>query len=154
MIDSDNKSAATGSTAQRGPVKPPAGRVDPEAEARVRGHTYIADEVVSVIARIAAEQVEGVHKLGSSNLRGLFSRFGKQARHGGVDSEIGMKEAAVDIEIIVEFGYPIREVSEALRERVIDTVEQTTGRKVVEVNIWVVDVHVPQVETRPRRELE
>lgn len=120
---------------------------------RTRGHTYIEDDVVSVIARIAAEQVEGVYQIGSSNLRGMIARLG---RHGGVDSEIGLKEAAVDIELVVEFGYPIREVTEELREQVITTVEKTTGRKVVEVNIWVVDVHVPRVEThtRARRQLE
>lgn len=123
----------------------------PNANPRVRGKTYIEDEVVSIIARIAAEQVEGVHQIGSSNLRGIMSRFG---RHAGVDSEIGLKEAAVDIELIVEFGYPIREITEELREQVITTVENTTGRKVVEVNIWVIDVHIPRVERRTRRQLE
>ncbi|HJL17993.1 MAG TPA: Asp23/Gls24 family envelope stress response protein [Sandaracinaceae bacterium LLY-WYZ-13_1] len=117
--------------------------VAPDAEPRRRGRTYIDDEVVSVIARIAAEQVEGVHQLGRSTLRGMMARLG---RTGGVDAEIGLKEAAVDLEIVVEFGHPIREVADELRETVIETIEATTGRRVIEVNVYVVDVHLPRLE--------
>ncbi len=122
-----------------------------ERPARERGSTYIEDDVVSVIARIAAEQVPGIHKLGDSSLRSLMSRFG---RSHGVDAEVGMKEAAVDLEIIVEFGHSIVEVAQEMRERVIETVEAMTGRKVVEVNIFVIDVHVAKIEHRHRRQLE
>lgn len=116
-----------------------------------RGKTYIADEVVSVIARLAAEQVEGIHSLGEPSLRNLMSRLG---RHHGVEAEVGMKEAAVDIEVIVEFGYPIKDVAQTLRRHVIETIEQMTGRRVVEVDVHVVDVHVPKPERRTRRNLE
>ena len=119
--------------------------------ARERGSTYIEDDVVSVIARIAAEQVPGIHKLGDSSLRSIMSRLG---RSHGVDAAVGMKEAAVDLEIIVEFGHSIVEVAQEIRERVIDTVEAMTGRKVVEVNIFVIDVHVAKIEHRNRRQLE
>ncbi len=119
--------------------------------ARERGSTYIEDDVVSVIARIAAEQVPGIHKLGDSSLRRIVSRFG---RHHGVDSEVGMKEAAVDIEVVVEFGHSIVDVAQELRQRVIETVESMTGRRVVEVNVFVIDVHVAKIETRHRRQLE
>jgi uncharacterized alkaline shock family protein YloU len=119
--------------------------------ARERGSTYIEDDVVSVIARIAAEQVPGIHKLGDSSLRSLMSRFG---RSHGVDAEVGMKEAAVDLEVIVEFGHSIVEVAQEIRERVIETVEAMTGRKVIEVNIFVIDVHVSKIEHRHRRQLE
>jgi len=130
------------------------GRAEAEREekpARERGSTYIEDEVVSVIARIAAEQVPGIHKLGDSSLRRIVSRFG---RHHGVDAEVGMKEAAVDIEVVIDFGHSIVEVAQELRERVIETVESMTGRRVVEVNVFVIDVHVPKIETRHRRQLE
>ena len=119
-------------------------------EAR-QGKTFIADEVVSIIARIAAEQVEGVHQLGDSNLRGVFSRFG---RHGGIESEVGLKEAAVDVDIVVEYGFPIAKVASTLRKQIIEQVEYMSGRTVVEVNINVVDVHVPKSETRQKRKLE
>ena len=113
-----------------------------------RGKTFIADEVVSVIARIAAEQVEGVHQLGDSNLRGVFSRLG---RHGGIESEVGFKEAAIDVDVVVEYGFPITKVASVLRKQIIDTVEYMTGRNVVEVNINVVDVHVPKSETQQKQ---
>jgi uncharacterized alkaline shock family protein YloU len=118
-----------------------------------RGKTVIADEVVSVIARIAAEQVEGVHQLGDSNLRGVFSRLG---RHGGIESEVGQKEAAIDVDVVVEYGVPITKVANTLRKQIIDTVEYMTGRNVVEVNINVVDVYIPraQTETKQKRSLE
>ena len=115
-----------------------------------RGKTYISDEVVSVIARIAAEQVEGIHQLGESSLRG---RLGI-GRHHGIASEVGLKEAAVDIEVVVEYGYPIKSVAEELRRHVIDNVEFMTGRRVIEVNVNVVDVYVPKVEKKTKRQLE
>ena len=123
------------------------------ADPRERGKTFISDEVVSVIARIAAEQVEGVYQLGESSFRTLLSRLG---RSHGIDSEVGMKEAAVDISIVAEFGYPLREVAGELRERVINAVEQMTGRAVVEVNVHIGDIHVPRMDTRAtsRRQLE
>ncbi len=120
------------------------------APARTRGRTHIEDEVVSVIARSAAENVPGVHRLGGSSLRGLLSRFQRSA---GIESEVGFEEAALDIEIVVELGAPIRQVTQALRERVIEAVETTAGRRVVEVNVFVVDVHLPRIDHRPRREL-
>ncbi len=122
-----------------------------DSSARQRGRTFIEDDVVSVIARIAAEEVPGVHRIGESSLRSIMSRL---KRHHGVDAEVGFEEAAVDVEIIVEFGYPIRDISEEIRQRIIESVESMTGRRVVEVNIFVVDVHVPRTEKRSRRQLE
>ena len=115
-----------------------------------RGQTFIADEVVSVIARMAAEQIDGIHRIGEPTLRSLFGTMG---RHHGVAAEVGMREAACDIEIVVEFGYPIREVTESLRAHVIETVEQMTGCRMIEVDVHVVDVHLPKVDRRPRRQL-
>ena len=119
---------------------------------RVRGKTFIEDDVMAVIARTAAEQVQGIHQLGESNLRSLLSRFGK---HRGVEAETGLKEAAVDVEVVVELGYSIRDVAADVREEVIQAIESMTDRVVVEVNVFVVDVHVPRsAARRHRRELE
>jgi uncharacterized alkaline shock family protein YloU len=115
-----------------------------------RGKTYIADEVVSVIARIAAEQVEGIHRIGEPSLRSFIPSL---VRHHGVDAEVGLREAAADVEVVVEYGYPIRDVADAIRASVIDSVEHMTGNRVVEVNVHVVDVHVPRIEPKSRREL-
>jgi uncharacterized alkaline shock family protein YloU len=130
---------------------PDSGERTPLPAPHARGKTYISDEVVSVIARLAAEQVEGIHQIGQSSFRSIFSRLG---RHRGVESEVGMKEAAIDIDVTVAFGYPIRELAREMRELVIDSVERMTGRHVVEVNVNVVDVHVPGREPQTRRQLE
>ncbi|MFW5739988.1 MAG: Asp23/Gls24 family envelope stress response protein, partial [Myxococcota bacterium] len=63
-------------------------------------------------------------------------------------------EAAVDVEIVVEFGYPIRDVANEIRSRVIQVIEEMVGRTVLEVNVYVVDIHTPTVESRRRRTLE
>jgi uncharacterized alkaline shock family protein YloU len=115
------------------------------------GKTFISDDVVSIIARIAAEQVEGVRQIGESNLRGMFGRLG---RSKGIASEVGLKEAAIDVEIVVDYGYPIKELAETLRRQIIENVEYMTGRRVVEVNVHVVDVYVPKTEKRARRQLD
>lgn len=123
------------------------------ATPRLRGKTYIDDDVISVITRIAAEQVEGVYQIGESSFRNVFSRL---KRSHGVDAEAGLQEAAADIEIVVELGHSIRDVAQSIREQVIETVESMTGRQMIEVNIYVVDIHVPKANTnrRTRRELE
>ena len=120
---------------------------------RLRGNTYIDDEVVSVIARIAAEQVPGVYQIGESSLRNVLSRFRRQH---GVEAEVGLHEAAADIELTVEFGYSMRDVAQDVRERIIEAVESMTGRRVTEVNVYIIDVDVPKSAggSRRRRELE
>lgn len=138
-------------TTPTGTVKLPANERDKDDDIGARGQTFVEDEVVSIIARIAAAQVQGVHRLGESSLRTLFSRFG---RSHGVDAEVGMKEAAIDVEVVVEFGYPIRSVANEIRRRVIEVVEEMVGRTVLEVNVYVIDIHTPAVESRRRRTLE
>lgn len=115
-----------------------------------RGRTFIADEVVTVIARIAAEQVPGIHRIGEPSLRNLLAGLG---RGTGVAAEVGVQEAAADIDVVVEYGHPIRAVAGAIRTAIIDAVEHMTGCRVVEVNVHVIDVHVPKLEAKPRREL-
>lgn len=130
------------------------GAPSPEDKARApreRGHTYIEDGVVAVIARIAAEEIQGVHQIGEPNLRAIV---GRRSRTQGVDAQVGMEEAAVDLEITVEFGFSIRDTAAEIRERVIIRVEEMTGRRVVEVNVFVTDVHVPKAEPRKRRQLD
>lgn len=116
-----------------------------------RGQTRIADEVVSVIARIAADEVEGIHQIAESTFTGVLRRLG---RHAGVSSEVGYEEAAIDVSIVVEYGFPVMHVAESLRTHIIDVVQHMTGIRVVEVNIDVHDVYVPKSRQRKRRKLE
>ena len=66
-----------------------------------------------------------------------------QATGQGVSVEVGEKQAAIDLDIVTEYGVAIAEVARAVRRNVISALERMTGLEVVEVNISVDDVHLP-----------
>ncbi|WP_103502231.1 Asp23/Gls24 family envelope stress response protein [Streptomyces sp. SM12] len=114
-----------------------------------RGKTTIADGVVAKIAGLAARDVVGVHAMGS----GLARTFGAvrdrvpgsaKSATRGVKAEVGEVQTALDLDIVVEYGVSIAEVSRTVRENVISAVERMTGLEVVEVNIAVGDVKLPE----------
>ncbi|MET9886813.1 Asp23/Gls24 family envelope stress response protein [Streptomyces sp. NPDC006430] len=116
-----------------------------------RGRTTISDGVVEKIAGLAAREVVGVHAMGSGG--GLARTFGavrervpggaKQSVSRGVKAEVGEVQTALDLEIVVDYGVSIRDVARAVRENVISSVERMTSLEVVEVNIAVSDVKLP-----------
>ncbi|WP_431875884.1 Asp23/Gls24 family envelope stress response protein [Amycolatopsis sacchari] len=113
-----------------------------------QGTTTIADTVVQKIAGLATREVSGVYDLGGGAARAfnaIRERIpGASASAGqGVSVEVGEKQAAVDLQILVEYGVSIGDLSRAVRRNVITAVEQMTGLEVVEVNINVSDVHLP-----------
>jgi uncharacterized alkaline shock family protein YloU len=113
-----------------------------------QGKTSIADSVVSKIAGVAAREVSGVHEMG----RGAARAFGtiKEKLPGtsgpsvtqGVSVEVGERQAAIDIDLVIEYGVSIPDVSQAVRDNVIQRVERMTGLQVTEVNISVDDVYL------------
>ncbi|MET8565444.1 Asp23/Gls24 family envelope stress response protein [Streptomyces flaveolus] len=116
-----------------------------------RGRTTIADGVVEKIAGLAARDVVGVHAMGS----GLARTFGAvrdrvpgggKSVARGVKAEVGEVQTALDLEIVVDYGVAIADVARAVRENVIAAVERMTGLEVVEVNIAVSDVKLPEEE--------
>ena len=112
-----------------------------------RGNTTIADAVVTKVASIAAREVRGVYSLGGGVERAVGSvtqRVGiTDERTQGVSVEVGEREAAVDLTVIVEFGESIPQVSQAVRENVIKRIEGITGLSVTEVNVSVNDLYFP-----------
>lgn len=113
-----------------------------------RGRTTIADGVVAKIAGLAARDVIGVHALGSGFARTLGAMRdrvpgGSKSATRGVKAEVGEVQTALDLEIVVEYGVSIADVARAVRENVISAVERMTGLEVVEVNIAVSDVKLP-----------
>lgn len=112
-----------------------------------RGKTTIADTVVAKIAGLAAREVTGVHALGGSATRAvgaLRDRIpGASVNHAqGVSVEVGEKQAAVDVDIVAEYGVSINDLAVGIRRNVIAALERMTGLEVVEVNITVHDVYV------------
>jgi uncharacterized alkaline shock family protein YloU len=112
-----------------------------------RGSTTIADAVVTKVAGVAAREVRGVHELGGGIARTLGSvtqRVGVgDERTQGVSVEVGEREAAVDLTVVVEYGESIPRVSQAVRDNVIKRIEGITGLAVTEVNLSVNDLYFP-----------
>ena len=108
---------------------------------QIGGKIEMSEDVVATIAALAVRQVKGIHSLGRSR----FISFGENLTRG-VGVEVGTKEAALDLEVIIEYGTNIRDVSVDLRRRIAAEVDKMAGRRVVEVNINVVGIHLPEME--------
>lgn len=112
-----------------------------------RGKTSIADSVVEKIAGLAAREITGVHKLGGGAARAFGAIREKipgqsESLAQGVSVEVGERQAAVDLDITVEYGVEIGELTKAIRRNVINSIERMTALEVTEVNIVVGDVHL------------
>ncbi len=117
-----------------------------------QGRTTIADTVVSKIAGIATREVTGVYALGGGTARAvgaLRERIpGSSTNHSqGISVEVGEKEAAIDIQLVAEYGVSIADLAKGIRTNVINAVERMVGLSVVEVNIEVQDIHIEADES-------
>jgi len=124
-----------------------------------RGGTRIEDSVVSKIAGIGAQEVDGVRMGGGtsqaiggllSSVTGSSSSSSGQSR--GVSVEVGAVEAAIDVTLTVAYGISIPQVAEAVRRNIINRVENLVGLNVTEVNITVNDVFFPEQEQQQQQE--
>ena len=116
-----------------------------------QGKTTIADTVVSKIAGIATREVSGVHALGGGASRvvgQLRERIpGASTNHSqGVSVEVGERQAAIDLQLVADYGVSIADLAEGIRRNVISAVERMTGLDVTEVNIEVQDVFLENDE--------
>ncbi|WP_226379483.1 Asp23/Gls24 family envelope stress response protein [Pseudonocardia sp. KRD291] len=116
------------------------------------GATHIAEAVVSKIAGLATREVHGVYDLGGGAARtfgAIRERIPGASTNAsqGVSVEVGEKQAAVDIQVVVEYGVAIADLAKAVRRNVVGSLERMTGLEVVEVNIAVNDVHLPGDDT-------
>jgi len=110
------------------------------------GTTTIADSVVAKIAGVAAREIEGVHAMGGGAARAMGAikeRIGSQpAVTQGVKVEVGQLQAAVDLDVIVDYGVSIPDLAEGIRRNVSQRVSTMTGLEVTEVNVSVNDVNL------------
>ncbi len=118
------------------------------ALATAHGKTTIADVVVQKIAGLAAREVSGVHRLGGGAARafGAVRERIPGARPSigqGISVEVGERQAAVDLNLVVDYGVEIGELTKAIRRNVINSIERMTSLEVTEVNIAVDDIHLP-----------
>jgi uncharacterized alkaline shock family protein YloU len=118
-----------------------------EKQDGVGGRITLNEDVVATIAGLAARAVEGIHALGKSRL----IPFGDSPTRG-VAAEVGSKQAAFDIDVVIDYGRDIRKVASELRQKIASEVNKMAGREVVEVNINVIDIRLPEEEKPPKAE--
>lgn len=110
------------------------------------GKTVIVDPVVAKIAGIAASSVPGVYALGGGAARVLGSireAVGARDLSQGVSVEVGETQVAADISIVAEYPEQLQRVAAEVRAAVADAITQLAGMQVAEINVTVVDVHIP-----------
>ena len=143
--------AGGGAASESGEASSKALRRGNESLSSELGSTTIADAVVTKIASIAAREVGGVHDLGGGTARtigGITRSVGiGDERMQGVAVEVGEREAAVDLTVVVEYGESIPEIAKTLRENITRRIEGMTGLTVTEVNVAVNDLYFPGDET-------
>lgn len=110
------------------------------------GVVKIADEVVSIIAGIAAAEIEGVASMSGGIGGGIAEVLGRRQHSKGVKVEVGEEETKIEIFIMVNYGVRIPDVAWDIQESVKKAVETMTGLRVAYVNIHVQGVHFPKDE--------
>ena len=104
------------------------------------GAVRISNEVVAVIAGLAASEVEGIAGMAGGITEGWSELWGKKNLARGVKVEVGEREAAVDLNVVVKYGVVIPTVSANVQQNVKRAIEIMTGLDVVEVNVHVTNV--------------
>ncbi|RII11776.1 Alkaline shock protein 23 [Streptomyces sp. YIM 130001] len=137
----------TGQPAQTTAVS--GGATGADQPAANRGKTSIADVVVVKVSGMAAREIPGVYDMGgglSRTIGAVRDRVpgGRPNVGRGVKVEVGERQTAIDLDLVVEYGVAITDVARDVRENVIAAVERITGLEVVEVNVTINDVHLPE----------
>ena len=108
------------------------------------GTVKIANEVVAVIAGLAATEIEGVAGMSGGITGDITEMLGMKNLSKGVKVEVGEVETAIDIFIVMQYEAKISEVAKKIQENVKNTVEMMTGLDVVEVNVHVQGINIPE----------
>jgi uncharacterized alkaline shock family protein YloU len=127
-------------------IEQPMGRPMPVLQDPLAGRTVIGDPAAVKIAAIAARSVPGVHALGPGAGRALGAirdAVGANELSHGVKVEVGQTQLAVDISLIADYGFALNALADAVRLAVYDALTELVGLEVIEVNIEVLDVHLP-----------
>lgn len=108
------------------------------------GEVQIADEVVAIIAGLAATEVEGVDSMAGNISNELVSKLGMKNLGKGVKVSVTEEHVSVDLSLNIKYGYGIPAVSEKVQERVKTAIENMTGLIVLEVNIKIAGVNMEE----------
>lgn len=101
------------------------------------GKIVFAPDVIATIAGLAAVDVKGVASMSAGVVEGIVQMLGKKNLSKGVKVEVGSEETAIDVSIIIEYGYRIREVCTKIQKDIKNAIETMTGLRVTQVNVYV-----------------
>ena len=104
------------------------------------GDVRIADEVVAIIAGLAATDVDGVASMAGNITNEIVSRLGMKNLSKGIQIEIADNEVVVDVALNIAYGYSIPEVSTKVQEKVKSAIETMTGLSVATINVRIASV--------------
>ena len=108
------------------------------------GEVQIADEVVAIIAGLAATEVDGVASMAGNATRELISKLGMKSLSKGVKVDVLDGIVTVSLTLNLLYGYGIKDISVKVQEKVKSSIENMTGLEVADVNIRVAGVKVPE----------
>ncbi len=111
------------------------------------GRISIAEDVISSIARIAADKVDGIAHSSGSGGSGLMSIFSGEDIAPNIKTELTNEEVRVELRISVEYGYPVHEVAQGVQQNVQRDIEQFAGVTVSNVDVFVKKVVPPHTHT-------
>lgn len=118
------------------------------------GVVRIADEVVSIIAGIAATEIQGVAGMSGGITHGIAEMLGKKNLSKGVKVNVGESEATIDLFVVLDYGVRIPDVTRAIQEAVKQNVETMTGLTVLEVNVFVQGVKLQGTSDKEKDEIK
>ena len=107
-----------------------------------QGEVVIADEVIAVVAGLAAVEVDGVASMAGNATKELISKLGKKLLSKGVKVDVLEGVVSIAIAINIKYGFNVMSVSKKVQEKVKATVESMTGLTVADVNVRVAGVDV------------
>ena len=108
------------------------------------GEVQIADEVVAIIAGLAATEVEGVDSMAGNITNEWVSRLGMKNLSKGVKVDVTEEHVSVDLSLTMKYGYSIPAICEKVQEKVKTAIENMTGLSVLDVNIRVAGVNTEE----------
>lgn len=119
-------------------------------ESGVLGDIQIADEVIAIIAGLAATEVEGVAKMYGNITNELVSKLGMKNLSKGVKVLVSPEDVKVDLSLEVKYGYSVMEVSKKVQEKVKQAIETMTGLEVSMVRVRIAGVAIEKSEKAPK----
>ena len=111
-------------------------------EKEMMGEVRIADEVVAIIAGLAATEVDDVDSMAGNITNELVGKLGMKNLSKGVKVEVTEEHVSVDLSLNIKYGYNIPDVSERVQDRVKSAIENMTGLTVLDVNIRIAGVNI------------